>query len=188
MTLLGAFDQSILKMSSRSNWLIGLQFSRHIQTRLLNARMHPVCISIFCGRTRDSNLCSSSGEANIETKAGVQEVQALAVCCHPHIVRYHSNWMEQHNKGEHLFIQLECCDISLGSKLTLGDSFREGDLLKILRQVQPPAASSRYSANITEPRGAMPDLSFLWALDYGLIHGFPCSIHNAFHQAPNPQH
>ena len=44
--------------------------------------------------------------------------------------------MEQHNQGEHLYIQLECCDISLGSKLTLGESFREGDLLKILRQVK----------------------------------------------------
>ena len=71
----------------------------------------------------------------------LQEVQALAVCCHPNIVRYYSNWMEQLHEGEHLFIQMECCDISLGSKLTLGDSFREGDLLKILRQVQHGCAA-----------------------------------------------
>ena len=36
---------------------------------------------------------------------------------------------------EHLYLQLEKCDVSLGIHASLGEQLKEGDLLDVLRQV-----------------------------------------------------
>ena len=68
----------------------------------------------------------------------VQEVHALAaVGSHPHLVRYHTAWIEKDAAadGEFLYIQLEACDTSLGNLRALKNESKEGDLVEILRQV-----------------------------------------------------
>lgn len=68
----------------------------------------------------------------------VQEVHALAaVGSHPHLVRYHTAWIEKDTAaaGEHLYIQLEACDTSLGNLRALKSQAREAELLEILRQI-----------------------------------------------------
>jgi hypothetical protein len=40
-------------------------------------------------------------------------------------------------EGEHLYLQLERCDVSLGIHASLGEQLREGELLEVLRQVGP---------------------------------------------------
>lgn len=72
----------------------------------------------------------------------VQEVHALAaVGSHPHIVRYHTAWIEKDAAadGEHLYIQLEACDTSVGNLRALKNQAKEADLVEMLRQVRPPA-------------------------------------------------
>lgn len=60
-----------------------------------------------------------------------------AVGSHPHLVRYHTAWIEKDAAaaGEHLYIQLEACDTSLGNLRALKSQARETELLEILRQV-----------------------------------------------------
>ena len=68
----------------------------------------------------------------------LQEVHALAaVGSHPHLVRYHTAWIEKDAvaDGEHLYIQLEACDTSLGNLRALKSQARETELLEIMRQV-----------------------------------------------------
>ncbi|EFN52084.1 hypothetical protein CHLNCDRAFT_37008 [Chlorella variabilis] len=66
----------------------------------------------------------------------IQEAQVLAhLPPHPHIVQYFSCWSEPHQGGEHLYLQLEKCDVSLGIHASLGEQLKEGDLLEVLRQV-----------------------------------------------------
>lgn len=58
---------------------------------------------------------------------------------HPNIVRYYSAWTEQRAEGQHFYILMEKCDVSLGTKHLLdGQPFREDELLDILRQVLAP--------------------------------------------------
>ena len=56
---------------------------------------------------------------------------------HPHLVRYHTAWIEKDAAaaGDHLYIQLEACDTSLGNLRALKSQAREAELLEILRQV-----------------------------------------------------
>ena len=56
---------------------------------------------------------------------------------HPHLVRYHTAWIEKDaaTAGEHLYIQLEACDTSLGNLRALKSQAKEAELLEILRQV-----------------------------------------------------
>lgn len=56
---------------------------------------------------------------------------------HPHLVRYHTAWIEKDAAaaGEHLYIQLEACDTSLGNLRALKSQAKEAELLEILRQV-----------------------------------------------------
>ena len=57
---------------------------------------------------------------------------------HPHVVRYYAAWTEAaggHGGGEHLYAQLELCDVSLGTHAALGEQQREGELVEVLRQV-----------------------------------------------------
>lgn len=68
----------------------------------------------------------------------VQEVHALAaVDSHPHLVRYHTAWIEKDAAadGEHLYIQLEACDTSLGNLRVLKSQAREAELVEIMRQI-----------------------------------------------------
>lgn len=68
----------------------------------------------------------------------LQEVHAwAAVGDHPNIVKYVTAWIEKDAAmdGEHLYIQLEACDTSLGNLRALKDETKEGQLLEILRQV-----------------------------------------------------
>lgn len=75
----------------------------------------------------------------------MQEVHALAaVGAHPHIVRYHTAWIEKDAgaDGEHLYIQLEACDTSVGNLRALKNQAKEADLLEILRQARCLACCS----------------------------------------------
>ena len=79
-------------------------------------------------------LCS----AVLHSASCLQEVHALAaVGDHPNIVKYVTAWIEKDAAmdGEHLYIQLEACDTSLGNLRALKDETKEGQLLEILRQV-----------------------------------------------------
>ena len=60
-----------------------------------------------------------------------------AVDSHPHLVRYHTAWIEKDAAadGEHLYIQLEACDTSLGNLRVLKSQAREAELVEIMRQV-----------------------------------------------------
>ena len=68
---------------------------------------------------------------------GLQEVQVLAhLPPHPNVVRYTAAWAEAGpGGGEHVFIQLEKCDVSLDVHCALGERIREGELLEVMRQV-----------------------------------------------------
>ncbi len=55
---------------------------------------------------------------------------------HPNVVQYHTCWSEPAGElGEHLYIQLEKCDVNLGIHASLGEQLREADLLHVLEQV-----------------------------------------------------
>ena len=62
-----------------------------------------------------------------------------AAGAHPSIARYHGAWMEQKAAGEHhVYIQLEMCGMSLGSRMAVHSSpLKEADLLDVLAQVHP---------------------------------------------------
>ncbi|KAH7430207.1 hypothetical protein KP509_09G088500 [Ceratopteris richardii] len=67
-----------------------------------------------------------------ERRQALTEVQALAVLgLHEHIVRYHTAWFE----NDHLYIQMELCDGTLGSKKLNLMGTREKFLQEALRQV-----------------------------------------------------
>jgi len=63
----------------------------------------------------------------------LKEVYALAALgMHPHVVRYHTAWVED----EHLYIQTEYCDGgSLQSQFEHGAKFTEEQLCNVMRQV-----------------------------------------------------
>lgn len=54
---------------------------------------------------------------------------------HPNVVQYFGCWVEPAGEGEHLYLQLEKCDVNLGIHASLGEQLREADLLEVLRQV-----------------------------------------------------
>lgn len=68
----------------------------------------------------------------------VQEVHALAaVGSHPNLVRYHTAWIEKEAglDGEHLYIQLEACDTSLGNLRALNNPSKDAELVELLHQI-----------------------------------------------------
>lgn len=68
----------------------------------------------------------------------LQEVHALAaVGSHPNLVRYHTAWIEKEAglDGEHLYIQLEACDTSLGNLRALNNPTKDAELVELLHQV-----------------------------------------------------
>lgn len=67
----------------------------------------------------------------------MQEAQVLAhLPPHPNVVQYYTCWSEPAGEvGEHLYIQLEKCDVNLGIHASLGEQLREADLLDVLEQV-----------------------------------------------------
>ncbi|PRW60946.1 Wee1 kinase [Chlorella sorokiniana] len=67
----------------------------------------------------------------------IQEAQVLAhLPPHPNVVQYYCCWSEAAGElGEHLYIQLEKCDVNLGIHASLGEQLREGDLLDVLEQM-----------------------------------------------------
>lgn len=62
---------------------------------------------------------------------------------HPHVVQYYGCWTEAAgtgagdggSTGEHLYLQLEKCDVNLGIHASLGEQLKEADLQDVLRQV-----------------------------------------------------
>ena len=68
-----------------------------------------------------------------------------AVGSHPHLVRYHTAWIEKDAAadGEHLYIQLEACDTSLGNLRALNSQAREAELVEIMRQVMHPLSAGQ---------------------------------------------
>ena len=59
-----------------------------------------------------------------------------AAGAHPAVVRYYSSWTEGGAEAQHFYILMEKCDVSLGTKMALGEQpFKEAELLEILRQV-----------------------------------------------------
>ncbi len=72
-----------------------------------------------------------------------QEMHAWArLTGHPHVVRYYGAWIEPHDRGEYLYIQLEKCGPSLTQRSQLDGEFTEQQLVDILRQVSAvPCAS-----------------------------------------------
>lgn len=58
---------------------------------------------------------------------------------HPNVVQYYTCWSEAGagELGEHLYIQLEKCDVNLGIHASLGEQLKEADLLEVLEQVRP---------------------------------------------------
>ena len=61
---------------------------------------------------------------------------------HPHVVQYFGCWTEAGgtageggSTGEHLYLQLEKCDVNLGIHASLGEQLKEAELLDVLRQV-----------------------------------------------------
>ncbi|KAI3432278.1 hypothetical protein D9Q98_003838 [Chlorella vulgaris] len=66
----------------------------------------------------------------------IQEAQVMAhLPPHPNVVQYYSCWTEARQEGEHLYLQLEKCDVNLAIHSTLGEQLKEGDLLEVLRQM-----------------------------------------------------
>lgn len=64
---------------------------------------------------------------------------------HPNIVRYYSSWTEQQGDGQLFYILMEKCDESLGHKQKFGDrSFKEAELVEILRQVRAHGSLQEY--------------------------------------------
>ena len=72
-----------------------------------------------------------------EDALAAQEIQAMAaVGDHPHIVRYFLGWLESRMEGLYAYLQMEKCDVSLGTQLAVhGQPFKEAQLLTILSQV-----------------------------------------------------
>lgn len=54
---------------------------------------------------------------------------------HPNVVQYFGCWVEPAGEGEHLYLQLEKCDVNLGIHASLGEQLREAELVEVLRQV-----------------------------------------------------
>ncbi|BDA40733.1 Wee1-like protein kinase [Coccomyxa sp. Obi] len=82
-------------------------------------------------------VCSKFDGLEYAIKRSFREAMAMAAAgTHPNIVRYYSSWTEQQGDGQLFYILMEKCDESLGHKQAFGDrSFKEADLLEILRQV-----------------------------------------------------
>ena len=60
-----------------------------------------------------------------------------AAGAHPALVRYYSSWTEGGAEGQHFYILMEKCDVSLGTKMALVQQpFKEAELLEILRQAR----------------------------------------------------
>ena len=59
-----------------------------------------------------------------------------AVGSHPHVVRYFLGWLESRMEGLYAYLQMEKCDVSLGTQLAVhGQPFKEAQLLTIVSQV-----------------------------------------------------
>lgn len=59
-----------------------------------------------------------------------------AVGSHPHVVRYYLGWLEARLEGLYAYLQMEKCDVSLGTQLAVhGQPFKEAQLLLVLSQV-----------------------------------------------------
>ena len=55
---------------------------------------------------------------------------------HPHVVRYYLGWLESRSEGLFAYLQMEKCEVSLGTQLAVhGQPFREAQLLAVLTQV-----------------------------------------------------
>ena len=92
---------------------------------LVKCCIHPPCTH--------SLMCTSDPAST----ASDQEVQALAAAgAHSGMVQFHGAWLESRAGGDHMFIQLQMCGLSLGSRLALqGQPLKEAELLDILAQV-----------------------------------------------------
>ena len=110
---------------------------RHTILAVMQYRAISICQCKVAAEYRQLHvvlLCS----AVLHCASCLQEVHALAaVGDHPNIVKYVTAWIEKDAAmdGEHLYIQLEACDTSLGNLRALKDETKEGQLLEILRQV-----------------------------------------------------
>jgi len=74
-----------------------------------------------------------------DKNAWLAEIQALAaVEGHPNIITFYDSWTESThdvNPGDIMFIKLELCSESLGTKLLRKEKFREQQLWEIMRQI-----------------------------------------------------
>lgn len=65
---------------------------------------------------------------------------------HPNVVRYYGAWIEPHDRGEHMYIQLEKCGPSLTQRSQLDGDFLEPELVEILRQVRKETCKKKPSS------------------------------------------
>ncbi|KAL4424004.1 hypothetical protein ABPG75_001305 [Micractinium tetrahymenae] len=88
---------------------------------------------------REYAVKRSQREAQPESQAFAQFIQEAQVLAHlpphPNVVQYFGCWSEPGGEGEHLYLQLEKCDVNLGIHASLGEQLREADLLEVLRQM-----------------------------------------------------
>ena len=81
--------------------------------------------------------CTASGSQHLVclSCSCLQEVHAIAaVPRHPNVVGYYAAWIEQAERGEMLYMQLERCGCSLSSIMTIVQEWKEQELVEMLRQ------------------------------------------------------
>ena len=89
-----------------------------------------------------------------------------AVPRHPNVVGYYGAWIEQAERGEMLYMQLERCGCSLGSIMTIVQEWKEQEHIELLRQA---SCSSRACLG---PHAAPAGSKLFW---WALLAGFDCT-------------